>query len=169
MQHKDQAESLEQEVLKTWRWEIYCMAPFEALQGVFQEMAAQLGPPVSDVLWFWIGVFFRRRTLGKKTLWRTWPHLSCAMDCGPDGMCGSFALEYGWDFNFDRFPDPSHGTNCDFNGGLKAVGLMGLILCMMISWKIHMGQTEITRGCCSLMRFWRSFIKQGQPSQHHCS
>ena len=41
------------------------MPPFEALQGVFQEMVAQLGPPVSDVLWFWIGVFFfRRRTLG---------------------------------------------------------------------------------------------------------
>ena len=61
------------------------------------------------------------------------------MDCGPDGMCGSFALEYGWDFNFDRFPDPSHGTNCDFNGGLKAVGLMGLILCMMISWNLPYG------------------------------
>ena len=58
IQHEDQAESLEQEVCNKWKWEIYCMAPFEALQGVFQEMAAQLGPPVSDVLWFWIGVFF---------------------------------------------------------------------------------------------------------------
>ena len=80
--------------------------------------------------------FFKKTDSWKKTMWRLWPHLSCAMDCGPDGMCASFALEHGWEFNFDGVPDPSHGTNCDFNGGLKAVGLMGLILCMMISWNL---------------------------------
>ena len=82
-----------------------------------------LGPPASDALWCWIGVF-KKKDSWKLPEWRKWPHLSVALDCGPDNMCGSYALEYGWDFYFDRFLDPSHGTNCDFDGGLKAVGLM---------------------------------------------
>ena len=72
-------------------------------------------------------VCFQKKDSWKLSEWRKWPHLSAAMDCGPDNMCGSYALEYRWDFNFDRFPDPSHG-------GLKAVGLMGFLLSMMVSW-----------------------------------
>jgi hypothetical protein len=73
------------------------------------------------------------------TAWARWPHLSIAMDCGSDGFCASFGLEYAWGFNIDRIPDQSHAINCDWDGALGDSQLKGFILCMMISWNLPYG------------------------------
>lgn len=51
--------------------------------------------------------------------WAKWPHLTISADCGSDGLCALFAMEYGWGFNIDRLPDLAHAANCDFHGALQ--------------------------------------------------
>ena len=37
--------------------------------------------------------------------WRTWPHLSIAMDCGPDGVAAVHYLQRYQNYNIDVVPD----------------------------------------------------------------
>lgn len=41
--------------------------------------------------------------------------------------------------NIDKFPDQSHGTNCDFYGALQSAQLYGFMLCMLVSWNVSYG------------------------------
>lgn len=86
--------------------------------------------------------FFRRvpdNQLWAPSSWRTWPHLTCAADCGSDGLTAQFAMEYGWGFNLDRLPDQAHSCNNDFHGALQDSQLFGYMLSMMISWNLPYG------------------------------
>lgn len=71
--------------------------------------------------------------------WKAWPHLSLSSDCGSDGFSAAYALEYGWGVNMDKFPDQSHGGNCDFYGALQSSQLYGFMLCMLVSWNVPYG------------------------------
>ena len=71
--------------------------------------------------------------------WRRWPHFAAAMDLGGDGLSGSNAFEHFFFLCFSRWPDFAHGANRDIDGLLKALGLSGFIICMMVTWNSEFG------------------------------
>ncbi|MFM7983045.1 MAG: hypothetical protein ACKPKO_27360, partial [Candidatus Fonsibacter sp.] len=69
--------------------------------------------------------------------WRTWPHLSVAMDLGSDGLCAFDWREYGpHKLNVDKYPYPSHGANRCVISALLECELFTLALVMLISWNL---------------------------------
>ena len=76
--------------------------------------------------------------------WQKWPHLSAAMDLGPDGNCGYHCLER-WppmQINCDMYNDNSHACTRDFYGMGKKAKLWNCSLCLPISMNVPHGPVK---------------------------
>jgi hypothetical protein len=71
--------------------------------------------------------------------WRRWPHLTCSLDLGSDGLSAYQALERKFVCNIDKLLDASHGTNRCMILGLQQSGLYSLWLRLMINNNLAFG------------------------------
>lgn len=57
-------------------------------------------------------------------MWHSWPHLSIAMDQGPDGVAAVWWLQ-AQGANISCWPDPSHGAWADTKQAVRDCKLLG--------------------------------------------
>ena len=79
------------------------------------------------------------RAPSKNTHWKRWPHLGVAMDLGSDGRTGVHSLIYYFKLNVSVWNDASHGCNRDWQLALKAAGLWGFGLSLLVSFNLPHG------------------------------
>lgn len=70
--------------------------------------------------------------------WAEWPHVSIAMDQGPDGLAACWLLLHKG-ANITIFCDPSHGAWADTKQLLKDNQLFSWWLLMMVGWNVPHG------------------------------